>query len=108
MIPRDRQSPGFYGNQERAVWIDEHSAFHFETSQLWRQVSHKIQGLDVSGPSDQDEWNVTGGIPENDDEEWQNVPYVNRNTNSGKVKLNANWHSNDNSNYSVPPLGSSH
>ncbi|MEA3249659.1 MAG: hypothetical protein U9Q03_04880 [Patescibacteria group bacterium] len=41
-------------------------------------------------------------VPENDDESWQNVPIVNRNTDSGKVNLNANWHSNDNSDYSVP------
>jgi len=48
---------------------------------------------------------VKGGVPENDNEEWQNVVVVNRNTDSGKVNLNANWRSNDNPDYSVPPLG---
>lgn len=43
-------------------------------------------------------------VPENDDESWQNVPYVNWNRDNAKVKLNANWRSNDNSNYSVPVL----
>lgn len=42
--------------------------------------------------------------PEKDEVEWQNVPYVNFNSDNGQVKLNANWHSNDNSNYSVPAL----
>ncbi len=50
---------------------------------------------------------MKGDVPEND-EEWQNVVVVNRNTDSGKVNLNANWRSNDNSGYSVPPIGSSH
>ncbi|MBI4598658.1 hypothetical protein HY734_00505 [Candidatus Uhrbacteria bacterium] len=59
-------------------------------------------------PGVPEEWNVKGGVLENDDEEWQNVVIVNRNTDSGKVNLNANWRSNDNSDYSVPPLGSSH
>ena len=54
-----------------------------------------------------EEWNVKGDVPEYD-EEWQNVVVVNRNTDSGKVNLNANWRSNDNSGYSVPPIGSSH
>ena len=64
--------------------------------------------LDASVPGGLEEWNVKGGVPENDDEEWQNVVVVNRNTDSGKVNLNANWRSNDNPDYSVPPLGSSH
>ena len=51
---------------------------------------------------------MKGGVPENDNEEWQNVVVVNRNTDSGKVNLNANWRSNDNPDYSVPSLGSSH
>jgi hypothetical protein len=54
-----------------------------------------------------EEWNVKGGVPENNDEEWQHVVVVNRNLDSGKVNLNANWRSNDNPGYSVPPLGSS-
>lgn len=45
---------------------------------------------------------VTGAVPENDDESWQNVPCVNRNLNDGTSNLNANWRSNDNSEYSVP------
>lgn len=64
--------------------------------------------LDASVPGGLEEWNVNGGVPENDDEEWQNVVVVNRNTDSGKVNLNANWRSNDNPDYSVPSLGSSH
>ncbi len=43
-------------------------------------------------------------IPEYDDEPWQNVPYVNWNRDNAKVKLNANWRSNENSDYSVPVL----
>ncbi len=43
-------------------------------------------------------------VPENDDESWQNVPYANWNRDNTRVKLNANWHSNDDSNYSVPVL----
>ncbi|MEA3226256.1 MAG: hypothetical protein U9Q07_09920 [Planctomycetota bacterium] len=41
-------------------------------------------------------------VPEDDDGSWQNVPIVNRNVDTGKVNLNANWRSNDNSDYSVP------
>jgi hypothetical protein len=33
------------------------------------------------------------------------VPCVNRNRDTGKVNLNANWHDNDNSDYSVPVSG---
>ena len=40
-------------------------------------------------------------IPEHN-ASWTNVPIVNRNLNDGKVKLNANDQSNDNSDYSVP------
>ena len=57
-------------------------------------------------PSAKEERNVQGVVPENDDEEWQNVVVVNRNVDTGKVNLNANWRSNDNSGYSVPPIGS--
>lgn len=56
-------------------------------------------------PGGSEEWNVKGVVPENDDEEWQNVVIVNRNTDTGKVNLNANWRSNDNPGYSVPPSG---
>lgn len=48
--------------------------------------------------------NVILLVPENDDESWNNVPYVNWNRDNGQVNLNANWRSNDNSNYSVPDL----
>ncbi|TAK05031.1 hypothetical protein EPO33_03490 [Patescibacteria group bacterium] len=43
-------------------------------------------------------------VPDKDEVDWQNVPYVNFNSDNEQVKLNANWHSNDNSNYSVPAL----
>lgn len=47
---------------------------------------------------------TNGWVPENDDESWNNVPIVNRNLDTGKVNLNANWRSNDNSDYAVSSL----
>lgn len=43
-----------------------------------------------------------GRVPENRDEPWCKVPIVNRNLETGKVNLNANWHSNADSDYAVP------
>ena len=47
---------------------------------------------------------INGWVPENDGDPWNNVPIVNRNLDTGKVNLNANWRSNDNSDYAVPSL----
>ena len=47
------------------------------------------------------ELNVPGG----GGEPWQSVPYVNRDTDTGRVRLNANWHGSGHSSYSVPAFG---
>jgi hypothetical protein len=67
-------------------------------------ISYKIQGMDASVPSVLEEERHNRLVPENDDEPWRNVPYVNWNRDNSQVNLNANWRSNDNSNYSVPTL----
>jgi hypothetical protein len=60
--------------------------------------------MDASVPSVLEEERHNRLVPENDDEPWRNVPYVNWNRDNSQVNLNANWRSNDNSNYSVPTL----
>jgi len=43
-------------------------------------------------------------VPEEDDEPWQNVPYVGFDSDDGQVRLNAYWHGPGSSSYSVPSL----
>lgn len=45
---------------------------------------------------------VKGFVPENDDEPWNHVTIVNRNSDTGNANVNANWRSNTNSDNSVP------
>lgn len=63
-------------------------------------IPHKIQEPGAPGSGGLEGISAYEAFPEYDS--WTNVPIVNLNRNDGKVKLNANDQSNDNSGYSVP------